>query len=189
MVVLSRSPRVAQYLDWRELADAMSEVGVAVADAVPLRADPPTAQGPLARGPKPLSPHLPAREGGQRIHAPRRKEASTVSHQSVMDDQVARPVTDTVERLREAGVMAIRLHEPRRPEMVVLVVFQVGGQTAGKGSAALVFDVDHWAAGPNVPAAYFDYLGDRWTPPERLVKSVLAIPVPNRRPHRPTNTW
>lgn len=98
-----------------------------------------------------------------------------MSHQSVMDDLVAPPVADVVERLREAGVMTIRVHEPRRPEMIVLVAFQIGGQTAGKGSAALVFNVDHWAAGPNVPAAYFDYLGDRWTRPEQLVKSVLAI--------------
>lgn len=93
-----------------------------------------------------------------------------MSQPTTVVDPVASSVANVVERLREAGIIAIRLHERRRPEMVALIVFLLGGS-----SAVLVFDADHWAAGPNLPEAYFDYLGDRWTPPEQLVKSVLAI--------------
>lgn len=98
-----------------------------------------------------------------------------MSQPPVVDDPAAPRVASTVRRLRAAGLMAIRVHERRRPRMVALVVFPVSERTAGRGSAALVFDVDHWAAGPNQRGAYFDYLGDRWTPPDRLVRSVLAI--------------
>lgn len=93
-----------------------------------------------------------------------RKKAKTVSS-----------VAHVVDKLHEAGVMTIRLHEPRRPDMVLLVVFPVGDASRPHTSAALVFDADHWAAGPNLPGAYFDYLGDRWTPTGRLVESVLTI--------------
>jgi hypothetical protein len=92
-----------------------------------------------------------------------------------VDNPADSAVASTVERLREAGIMSIRLHEERRPEMVALVVFLLDRQPVGGGSAVLIFDVDHWAAGPNLPEAYFDYLGDRWTRPNQLVKSVLAI--------------
>jgi hypothetical protein len=100
-----------------------------------------------------------------------------VSHPTTVVDPVASSVATVVERLREAGIVVIRLHERRRPEMVALIVLQLDG-----GSAVLVFDADHWAAGPNLPEAYFDYLGDRWTPPDQLVKSVLAILTTARRP-------
>lgn len=91
----------------------------------------------------------------------------------IVDDPAAEAVTTVVDLLRETGVMTVRLYERSRPGMAVLVVFLVGGPH--DRSAVLVFDVDHWAAGPNVPGAYFDYLGDRWTPPDHLVRSVLSI--------------
>lgn len=116
----------------------------------------------------------PRRSAANDLRPAQSKEAITVPPSPIVDDPVAHPVTDVVELLREAGIMTIRLHERHRPRMVALVVFQVGGRTAN-GSAALVFDNDHWAAGPNLPGAYFDYLGDRWTPPGQLVRSVLAI--------------
>lgn len=98
-----------------------------------------------------------------------------MSQPPVVNDPAALRVASAVRRLRAAGLMAIRVHERRRPRMVALVVFPVSERAAGRGSAALVFDADHWAAGPNLRGAYFDYLGDRWTPPERLVRSVQAI--------------
>ena len=98
-----------------------------------------------------------------------------MSYPTIVDGPVTVPVTTVVQRLHAAGVMAIRVRERRRPEMLVLVVFRIRGQQGGEPSAVLVFDADHWAGGPNVPGAYFDYLGDRWTPPEDLVKSVTAM--------------
>lgn len=98
-----------------------------------------------------------------------------MSQPPVVDDPTESRIAGALRRLRAAGLMTIRVHERRRPRMVALVVFPVSERVAGRGSAALVFDVDHWAAGPNLRGAYFDYLGDRWTPPERLVRSVLAI--------------
>lgn len=98
-----------------------------------------------------------------------------MAHPPVVDDPVTSSVANVVDKLHEADVMAIRLHESRRPEMVLLVVFPVGDAARPDASAVLVFDADHWAAGPNVPGAYFDYLGDRWTPTGHLVESVLTI--------------
>lgn len=96
-----------------------------------------------------------------------------MAYSPIVDDPVSPAVATVLDRLRESSVMTIRLHERRRPEMAVLIVFLVDGQH--DRSAVLVFDTDHWAAGPNIPGAYFDYLGDRWTPPEQLVRSVLSI--------------
>jgi hypothetical protein len=107
--------------------------------------------------------------------------AIIVTHSPVVDDPVISSVATTIEHLREAGVMTIRLHERWRPEMVALFVFALGGPTVGERSGVLVFDVDHWAAGPNVPGAYFDYLGDRWTPTDQLVTSVLDMLSGTRR--------
>lgn len=103
-----------------------------------------------------------------------RKGVSTVSYPPIVDDPATASTTAVVRRLRAAGVMAIRVRERRRPAMLVLVVFRPAGRD-GEHSAVLVFDTDHWAGGPNVPGAYFDYLGDRWTPPEDVVRSVVAM--------------
>lgn len=103
------------------------------------------------------------------------KGVSTVSYPPIVDDPATVSATTVVRRLRAAGVMTIRLRERRRPEMLALVVFRVGEERNGDRSAVLVFDTDHWAGGPNVPGAYFDYLGDRWTPTEDVVRSVAAM--------------